>query len=59
VNKIIVGDWKPALHDCVDIQFRLVKKFRNMFISLLLVILILVPGFDCLTIPLQDHEIGV
>ena len=56
---IVDGDWKPVLHDVVDILFGRVKELSDVFIALLLMVLIVFPGFGCFAIPLKHHEIGI
>lgn len=59
VHLVEVGHWEAGLHDVVYVLFWRVEKLSYVFVAFSFMVFAIMPGFDCLTVPLNHHEVSI
>lgn len=59
MHEIIIRHWESGAHYVFDIDLRRVEQLSYVLVSLLLVVLVLVPGLDRFPVPLKHYEICI
>lgn len=59
MHLVEVGHWEAGLHDVVYVLFWRVEKLSYVFVAFSFMVFAIMPGFDCLTVPLNHHEVSI